>query len=33
MKSAKFFLLLCVGLLFTSFALAQQQETTVEQEY
>lgn len=33
MKSAKFLLLLCVGLLFASFALAQQQETTVEQEY
>ena len=35
MKSAKIILLLCVGLLFTSFAFSQQavQETTVEEEY
>lgn len=35
MKSTKMFTLLCVGLLFTSFAFSQQaeQETTVEQEY
>ena len=35
MKSAKLFVLLCVGLLFTSFAFSQQavEETTVEQEY
>ncbi|MBQ8384111.1 MAG: HEAT repeat domain-containing protein [Spirochaetaceae bacterium] len=36
MKSAKIILLLCVGLLFTSFAFSQQtvqEETTVEEEY
>lgn len=35
MKSAKMFLCLCVGLLFTGFTFAQQtaQETTVEEEY
>lgn len=35
MKAAKLFVLLCVGLLLTSFAFSQQtvEETTVEQEY
>ena len=35
MKSTKMFALLCMGLLFTSFAFSQQNggETTVEQEY